>query len=583
MTVAEFLIAVFTNIGIRHGFSVVGGMAMHLNRAASVYLDVIYCNHEQAVVAAADGYAKSSNFALPSLAIVTSGPGVSNTATALASAYYDSVPMFLVSGQVKSSDINSFGVRSYGPQEVPHSKLLSPITKLSFTYNPNVVSNEKLAENLALAMLGRKGPIHLDVPLDVQRFDTKSTQDVSEVASLYRQILDEDRAKNHSLPQELLHALTNAKRPLVVLGNGLRIASVPFDDVVALVDTLGIPALLTWASMDLLPHQHPLNFGCAGGLAGIHSNRILQDADVIVFLGTRLDLLTTGFNPRTYGKNALRFVLECDEAERAKFEGYSNLVALDVDVRAALKALCQFTLNKTNDLVNWLTQCHDLRSADRQAEIREFSEKRLTIYQVAALFSQFSETQYIVPTASGFAVEGFARFFKPKQGARFAWAGHVLGSMGLAIPSAIGAATRLGHCVICIDGDGGFLFNMQELYTLKANPEISVAIFVLNNHGYESIRASQSRVFNQTYGACKDSGLAAIDFQLIAKLADLRYLECSTLEQLGSAIQQIEPSSRMLVNVHLDEDDHYRGPSIVTKFDANGMPYSTALEDIFWR
>jgi acetolactate synthase-1/2/3 large subunit len=142
MNVANYLLGVITRIGITHGFSLVGGMAMHINRAAgSSSIKMVYCNHEQAVVAASDGYAKADDFARPALAIITSGPGVTNTITSVASAYYDSVPMILLSGQVKSADINRAGVRSYGAQETPHLALLQPITKASFSYDPSGCSN----------------------------------------------------------------------------------------------------------------------------------------------------------------------------------------------------------------------------------------------------------------------------------------------------------------------------------------------------------------------------------------------------------------------------------------------------------
>jgi acetolactate synthase-1/2/3 large subunit len=154
--------------------------------------------------------------------------------------------------------------------------------------------------------------------------------------------------------------------------------------------------------------------------------------------------------------------------------------------------------------------------------------------------------------------------------------------MGLAIPSAIGASVRLKKCVACVDGDGGFLLNMQELYTLRANPEISVAFFILNNLGYASISQSQTRAFQRNFGATTDSGLAEIDFEILAKIAELEYVECRTYESLRHVIASLHSQSRILINIHLDEDN-YRGPAITTKFDSQGRPYSTELESISWR
>jgi len=582
MKVAEFLVSVLRAVGISHGFSLVGGMAMHLNRAAGTAFDMTYCNHEQAVVAAADGYTKAASFSLPGLSIVTSGPGLTNTTTALASAFFDSVPLFLLAGQVKSADINRYGVRSYGPQEVPHTDLLRPITKLSFTYNPTRIDNTELAEKLAVAMTGRKGPVHIDVPLDIQGQDIKSQVDVAAVVETYFDILKRDSEQSGKLPAELLQAFEAAERPLIVIGNALRIASISQESIEAVIRHLGCPVLFTWASMDLLAHTNPLAFGCAGGLAGVHSNRILQAADFILFLGTRLDLLTTGFNPEKYGKNARRFVVECDPAERAKYGEVFGLTPIALDVRTALNCLQSIGPPPPERLEPWLALCRAWMSENQVAEDREFGKQRLSTYHVASLISRGAATRYLVPTASGYAIEGFARFYKAERGSRFAWAGHVLGSMGLALPSAIGASARLGHCVACIDGDGGFLLNMQELYTLRANPHLSVAIFILNNRGYSSIRISQTRAFQQNFGAGTDSGLSPVDFELLAQIAGLNYVACRTYVELEAAIAEIRHNSRVIVDIFLDDDD-YRGPTIMTKFNEKGIPYSTDLEEITWR
>jgi len=584
MNVAQYLISVVKNIGVTDGFSLVGGMAMHMNRAAgSGSLTMIYCNHEQAVVAAADGYAKADDFARPALAIVTSGPGVTNTITSVASAYYDSVPMILLSGQVKSADVNRAGVRSFGAQETPHLALLAPITKASFAYDPAHCSNAELARVLALSMTGRKGPVHVDVPLDVQSLDVKTEMDVDEVVQAYKIALDADEQQTLAFPPALLDGLRQAQRPLLVLGNALKIATVAQAQVAALVGHLGVPVLLTWASMDLLDHDHPLVFGCAGGLAGTHSNRILQSADFILFLGTRLDLLTTGYSPSTYGKNAQRFVVDCDAAELGKLTGIPNLQTVHGDVRAAVSALMRTPAPiPAATVASWLAQCRAWADENQRAEAQAFATEQLNTFHIAQCIARSHSTRYVVPTASGFAIEGFARFYKTTHGSRFAWAGHVLGSMGLAIPSAVGAAARLDECVACVDGDGGLLLNMQELYTIKANPQLSIALFVLNNKGYSSISNSQKRAFQATYGADSSSGLAPIDFAPLSEIAGLRYERCETLDQLNAVVASLAKGSRVLVDIWM-QDDGYRGPSITTKFDAQGRPYSTQLEDIAWR
>ena len=448
MNIAEFLLNIFKNIGITDGFSLVGGMSMNINAAAhDSEIRITYCNHEQAAVSAAEGYAKADLYSRPALAIVTSGPGVTNTITSVASAFYDSVPLILLSGQVKSADVNAHGVRSFGAQEAPHVALLSSVAKLSFRYDPQEVNDRRLAEYVALSMIGRKGPVHIEVPLDIQSRDCKTKADVDLIVSLYHEIVQRQQPSEGVTTAELMQRFYDAKRPLLVLGNGLRVASIPFVRVRALAERLGVPCLLTWASMDILDHDHPLAFGCAGGLAGTHSNRILQTADVILFLGVRLDLLTTGFSPQTYGKNAQRFVVDVDDAEIEKNAQLPSFSAVRADLRDFIPAFESCAVSCAAQETDWLHHCRAWRSENDQREAAEFSAPKLNCFHIARVISSSPNTHYVVPTASGFAIEGFARFYKTTRGSRFEWAGHVLGSMGLAIGSAIGAARRLKRLV----------------------------------------------------------------------------------------------------------------------------------------
>lgn len=582
MNTSEFFVEVLKRIGITHAFSLVGGMSMHINRAAiNAGLSHTYCNHEQAVVAAADGYSKAGEFNSPSLAIVTSGPGVTNTVTSLASAYYDSVPLILLSGQVKSADINSYQVRSYGAQEVPHISLLKNFTKISVLYDPDSVTNIKFAEYLATSMVGRKGPVHFDIPLDIQSRECKSEFDVDQVISAYYNLLSEYNKKNYLLPDSLIYSYKKSKKPLLVLGSGLKIASCKRDEIKRMIENIGCPVLLTWASMDLIETEHQLVYGCAGGLAGVHSNKILQNADWIIFIGVRLDLLTTGFKPNSYGKNAIRYIVDCDDAELSKNANLSNVNLIRADAKHVLKSMFSL-IDADLEIQSWIEQCNRWRAENKVAELREFNKSKFDVYNISKMISKNIKLNYIVPTASGFAIEGFARFYQAQENSSFAWAGHVLGSMGLALPSAIGASVRLKKCVACVDGDGGFLLNMQEMYTLRANKNISIAIFILNNKGYTSIRNSQLKAFNQCYGANMDSGLADINFEEIAILADLEYIVCHNQSDLDFTLNKLTDNSRILIDLMID-DEGYRGPSVTTKFNSAGSPYTTDIEEISWR
>jgi acetolactate synthase-1/2/3 large subunit len=581
MNIAEFILGIVRKLGTDTAFSLTGGMAMHINRAvADSGMQVIYGNHEQAVAAAADGYAKAKEFMVPGLAVVTSGPGVLNTVNAVASAYYDSVPLFVLAGQAKTADLNTFGVRSRAAQETPQIPTMALVTKCAFRYVPDM-PDEELAGNMAQALAGRKGPVFCEIPLDIQPQQVDNAElRLDAIVKRIHEIVAADAASDDKAAAAIVAELARAERPVLVLGNGLRIAGVSRQRILELVERIGVPVLTTWASFDLLAFDHDLNFGSAGGLAPVHSNTIIQSADLLVFLGTRLDLLTTAFNANNYGKHAKRLVVECDENEIAKNATMSDTVFFRENVgnvvtvleTAGRKAVCEA----------WLAKCRGLRVEDRALEARAFDGTRFTTYQLARVLADCPSTPYVVPTASGFACEGFARFFKPRKGATFAWAGHVLGSMGLGLPCAIGAAAALRTPVVCVEGDGGILLNVQELFTLAANPHLALTVVVMNNGGYQSIIKSQVRAFGKEFGASKSSGLGVPpSFDLLAAAAGMIYERCETVEQFEKAMARTGTEQR-LIEVLLKEDG-YRGPSVTTKFTADGKPYSTDIGDVTWQ
>ena len=582
MNVAQFLVEIVRGLGVDTVFSLTGGMAMHINRAvAESGLSVVYCNHEQAVVAAADGYAKAMDYRVPGVAVVTSGPGVMNTVNSVASAYYDSVPVIVIAGQVKVADINTHGVRSFGAQETPHIDVLTPVTKLAFRHTPDDVSDEHLAACIAKCMSGRKGPIFIEVPLDIQpQTVVDPAERIKKIHLCIERLLSAPPPAPSAAVAAMRESLARCSRPAVVIGNGMHIAGISRETIRSLIEGLGMPALFTWPSTDLLEHSHDLHYGCAGGLAPTHANRIIQHADVLIFLGVRLDLLTTAFNPQNFGKHARRIVVDCDHNEIDKNQHLKNTSFFREDVGHVVAELsAQAFEAPCNSWPEWLDECRDWRNTDRRQEKIAFSGPTLTPYAMTRVLSEAKTVSYIVPTGSGYAVEGFARFVSPREGVTVSFAGHCLGSMGLALPMAIGAAAARRSTVVCLEGDGGILLNVQELYTLAANPHLQVVIVVMNNGGYQSIVRSQNRAFGKEFGASSKSGLCDVRFDLLATAVGFSYTRCETVADFEAAMMSGE--GRRIIDVILI-DDGYRGPAVTTKFDTNGKPYSTDIGDVTW-
>jgi acetolactate synthase-1/2/3 large subunit len=585
MNVAEYLIALLEGLGVDRAFSVTGGMAMHINRAvAGSRISVVYGHHEQACVAAADGYARIHDHQRPGLAIVTAGPGVTNIITALASAHHDSVPLVVLAGQVKTADINRLGVRSYGAQEVPALELVGPVAKAALRYTPESVDDEALAAALATALAARKGPVFIEVPLDVQSREVPEAEArIAAVLAAVRRLAHPPRPLPEQAVAQLRDRWAASRQPVLFVGNGVRLAGITRARLRAVIDRLRVPVLTTWPSVGMVGADHPLHFGSPGGLAPTHSNRILQGADLLLFLGVRGDLLTTGFAPANFGKRADRHFIEADPAEARKFDGMDRVTCHLADLADAFAQLEQ-VLAPSPAHRRWVARCRAWRTEDRQGEALAFGgEAVLNARTVAGILSAVLRDRTLVATGSGYGIEGIARFFAPRHGADIAYGGHSLGSMGLGLPTAVGAAAAGHRPIVCVEGDGGLMFNLQELFTLQANPALCFPILVLNNGGYASIARSQRRAFNSEFGASAASGLATPDFRTLARAFGFRYQAVSTPRALRRALGVLGRggAERVLLDVQMAGDD-YRGPAIVTRFREDGTPYSSDLEDISW-
>jgi acetolactate synthase-1/2/3 large subunit len=578
--VSEFLINIFEKIGIKQAFCLTGGMSMHLNNAANKSnLKIIYCNHEQAVVASAEGYSKSINYKIPGLAIVTSGPGVTNTVTSVSSAFYDSTPLIILAGQVKTSDINKYNVRSYGAQETPQLEIMNLVTKQSIRYNPNLINDATLENFIRESLTARKGPIYIEVPLDVQNLKIENFN--QRIKSISQNIKNRNNYKEiKNIPESWKLKFNKAEKPIIVLGNGIKLANISTQKIKNLLNKIKIPALFTWASFDLIEYDNIYNFGCAGGLAPTHSNKILQESDCILFVGTRLDLLTTAFNPNKYGKTVNKYLIEIDSNEINKNKkNISRLKILKENLEYIYEDIAN--LKFINMSKNWLEVCRSYKIYDNKKEKEKMSSNNFNTYEISKLLSGNTNYDTCVCSASGNAIETFARFFRPNGKTKFIWAGHSLGSMGLGLPTAIGVAVNSKKITACIEGDGGILLNIQEFFTLKANKDIKLHIFILNNNGYKSIKNSQLKAFGQTFGSDKDNGLTEIDFKLIAKATQIKYVECKSLQVFEKEIEKNSNINQVIYDLKIS-DNIYRGPSVQTLFDTNGKPYTTELDDINW-
>lgn len=581
-TIADYAVDLVVALGSDTVFSLTGGMAMYLNRAVACHPSVkpVYCQHEQACVAAAEGYAKAADFRRAGFAVVTAGPGVSNSVTSLLSAYTDSAPLIVLAGQIKTADINVLGLRGHGIQEVPSQALITPCVKRFVRLSPQGF-RETLVEVFAEAFSGRPGPVFVEIPLDVQGIRVAySDEDVAGDAASVRRKAAATVHGQAELAQALAQLL-QAKRPLLYIGNGCRIAGVE-SAVRTFLARYSVPAVFSWLSFDILPASDPLYFACPGGLAPLFANEVLSRADTIVFLGARLDLGTTAFQRRDFGAQAARYFVDVDGRELAKFDGYPNTFRVEADLRClpqAIESDLGGAAGRAED--SWLPCCQQRRAAYLVEERQRLTTGSLNAYGVAMRLSKWCEGKVFVAASSGYAEETFTRFFAPAKEARF-FNGAALGPMGLGLPHAIGAAFGSARQVICLEADGGIMLNVQELATLAHYAPKGLVLFVLNNRGYESIRVSQMRHFGAISGVDKDSGVYIPDFSRLAAAFGIRYMRVETPGDLDELLPQLTPQAEpVMVDLQIERSEN-RGPSVRTTMGEDGVPYTTPLSEISW-
>jgi acetolactate synthase-1/2/3 large subunit len=582
--IAGYAVALVHALGARTAFSLTGGMAMYLNRAVATTsgLQAVYCQHEQACVAAADGYAKAADYRAPGLAVVTAGPGVTNTVTSLCSAFGDSTPIVVLAGQVKTADIDPYGTRTHGAQEVRSRDIVQPCVKHFVRLTPQGAAAE-LREALALAFSGRPGPVFIEIPLDVQNVALTYDQTALAMAvdDIRRRIAGSRSADDQDVLADTLSWLVRGERPLIYVGAGCRIAGAA-EAVAAFAEAGGVPLVTSWPAADVVAAGHPLNFGAPGGLAPMSANSILYRADRVLFLGARLDLGTTAFQRDDFGAQAERRIVDVDPAELAKFAHLPRVKTIEANLSALPAAVASRAGAMDKDLtLSWLQWCREQAADYRKQERQRLATGAMNVFGFAGAVSQWSAGKVFVPTGSGAGIETFIRFFAPQSGAR-CFFGASLGSMGLGLPHAIGAAFAQPRPVICVEGDGGLMLNLQELATLSHYSPKGFVLFVLNNDGYLSIKASQERHFGSTGGADEASGVFIPDYAEVAAAFRLSYRRIESLAQLDAFLLAWDAEGPpLLVDLMVDKSEP-RGPTVRTVIGADGKLSSTSLAELQW-
>jgi acetolactate synthase-1/2/3 large subunit len=565
---------------VKNVFVLVGGGAMHLNDSLGRCAGLHYvCNlHEQAVSIAAEAYARVTNQL--GAAMVTTGPGGTNAVTGVAGAWLDSTPVIFISGQVKRNDLKrDSGVRILGVQEIDIVSIVSSITKYAVTIEDPLTIRYHLEKAMYLALGGRRGPVWIDLPLDVQAaridpcalagFTPDLEADRNHAAELLRQQVG-----------QLVKMLNNAQRPVLLAGNGIRAAGAE-SLFLEVVRALGIPVLTTWLGLDLIEDAHPLSFGRPGSLAPRGANFALQNSDLLLVVGSRLDMAMTAYAHDRMARGAVKIMVDIDPAEIRKMKTPIHLpiVADAKDFLEELKAVSGAVHGQAWQ--PWIDRCREWKARYPLVlpEHREMPE-HLSMYHFSeALSNELASGDVIVPGSSGFAIEIFLLCLKIKKGQR-CFHNRGTGAMGFALPAAIGAAVASGRRTICVDGDGSFQMNIQELATVE-RLGLPIKFFVANNDGYASIRASQTGYFQRLVGADRTSGMTLPDLGAVTRAYGLPFVRIASKVDLNRQIRAaLEMDGPVVCEVMVAPNEE-RIPRAASFMRPDGSMGSKPLEDLF--
>ncbi|MFN8657916.1 MAG: thiamine pyrophosphate-binding protein [Candidatus Obscuribacterales bacterium] len=573
---SDYVVDFVANQSVDHIFLVPGGGAMYLNDALAQSERVAFVpnHHEQASSIAAEAYARINGHL--GVAMLTTGPGGTNGITGVAGAWIESVPLLIISGQVKRADLmGESGVRQKGPQEVDIVSIVKPITKYAVTVMEPTSIRYELEKAVHLATTGRRGPVWVDIPLDVQ-----ASQIDVEALSGFAADAPASSAKLDEAIRRVADLIGAAQRPLILAGHGVRLAGAA-EAFKSLYDKLQIPVVTTWNAMDLIPSNHPLSVGHPGVVAQRPPNFAVQNSDLLITIGARLDNVVTAFNPAKFGREAKKVIVDIDQNELAKFSmPVEEAICSDALTFIEKLSACKIA---PSDRSRWLERCTEWKRRYPPGDNAALPESGpISHLNLMRVFSdELPENSLIVTGSSGLAVEFFYSSFQNKPGQRvFLTSG--LGAMGYGLPAIIGAGMALGGAqpYIGIESDGSFLFNVQELATIR-ELNLPVLIFIMNNNGYASIRATQRNYFQSRFiGTGPEARLHLPDLVQLASVFGIPGMQINDISELREKMQQALSMPRPFIcDVRLIPDEALF-PKCSALPQPDGSMKSMPLEDM---
>lgn len=557
--------------GVRHIFMVSGGGAMHINDSFGQVFDYI-CNHnEQASGICGEGYARVSQKL--SVVSVTTGPGGLNAMNGLFGCWTDSVPVLFISGQVKFSTTvaccREIPLRQLGDQEVDIISVVRPLTKYCAMIHDVRLVKYHVDRAVYEATHGRFGPVWLDVPMNIQGALMDKNDQVEFVPPA-------ESVWNCRIP-EVLKKLRQAQRPLIVAGHGIRLSGASAE-FAAFLEKFRAPVVTTFNGFDQMEDEHPLYAGRIGTVGQRAGNFALQNADCVLFLGTRNNIRQASYNWENFASRACKIVVDVDAAELCKPTVRPDLPVL-ADVKTFLAELTAALEPASYD--SWVEWCRVRRArydADNTPEYRH--TEKINVYSFVRQLTRQMKSDDVLVAGNGSACVCLFQCGVVKKGQRqFFNSGDA--SMGYDLPAAIGAAVSSGRRTICLTGDGSIMMNLQELETIRLH-RLPIKIFVINNDGYVSIKQTQNNFFaGRNCGAGRSSGVSIPDFVRVAEAFGIRAVKLSEPSCIEKTVEEVLASDGPVLCEVVVNPNYIFLPKLSSRKLDDGTMVSPSLEDMF--
>jgi len=583
--VADFL----ASHGVKDCFTVVGGGAMHLNDAFGHHSKIhcTYNHHEQACAMAAEAYARLEN--KPALVCVTTGPGGINAMTGVACAWLDSIPMFVVSGQVRYDTTARYALqytdtplRAMGDQEYDIVKSVANMTKYAVMIeDPNTIRYH-LERAWHLAVTGRPGPVWIDIPVNYQGMQIETDSLVGYNAGEDDKELPGKVSEN--IISDVIDMLSQASRPVIYAGYGIRLSG-GYEAFREMADRLRIPIVTYWNAVDLIENDYPYYCGRGGNMGDRPGNFAIQNADVILAIGTRISIRQVGYNWKSWARAAKVIMVDIDNAELKK-----PTLHVEKPVWADAKDFLDSMNSKLAksdvvlDIDEWRDKCQYWKNTYPVVSEKHYSENGTTanVYAFVDYLSSKLPENSLTAVSNGACCVVGNQAFRIAKNSRMV-NNSAIASMGYGLPAAIGLCISGGKSdTICLEGDGSIMMNLQELQTIITN-KLPIKIFLINNNGYHSIRITQNNLFkeHEKVGIGPEShDLSFPEFKKIAEAFGYTYYSADSNATMKSVVETVlETRGPVFCEIFTDTEQVWEPKSSAMKLQ-DGSLVSPPLEDL---